>query len=187
MKVENIPSQYDSEASRWAAVQARDAGADGVFWYSVKSTGVYCRPSCAARPALRRNVAFHDSRSDAEGAGFRPCLRCKPDQPPLAERHAELVARACRLIDASEGEPDLDTLAQASAMSRFHFHRIFKAYTGITPKAYAVAGRAPVARVGGGADGDRRHLRCRIRLERALLCGRVRPAGDDAWALPRRW
>ena len=142
MKVENIPGQYASEEARWAAVQARDEGADGLFWYSVKSTGVYCRPSCAARPALRRNVAFHDSRLDAEAAGFRPCLRCKPEQPPLAARHAELVERACRLIDASEEAPDLDTLAQACGMSRFHFHRIFKTHTGITPKAYAAARRA---------------------------------------------
>jgi AraC family transcriptional regulator of adaptative response/methylated-DNA-[protein]-cysteine methyltransferase len=108
----------------------------------VSSTGVYCRPSCGARPALRRNVAFHASCVAAEQAGFRACLRCKPDQPPLAERHALAVAQACRLIDAAEEEPDLDSLAQACGMSRFHFHRIFKAHSGITPKAYAAAGRA---------------------------------------------
>jgi AraC family transcriptional regulator of adaptative response/methylated-DNA-[protein]-cysteine methyltransferase len=113
-----------------------------VFWYSVRSTGVYCRPSCAARPALRRNVAFHDSRAAAEQAGFRPCLRCKPDQPPLAERQAALVAQACRLIEAAEDAPDLDALAAAVGVSRFHFHRLFKAVTGITPKAYANAARA---------------------------------------------
>jgi AraC family transcriptional regulator of adaptative response/methylated-DNA-[protein]-cysteine methyltransferase len=133
---------YMSDEARWAAVQRRDAGADGVFWYSVRSTGVYCRPSCAARPALRRNVAFHDSRAAAEQAGFRPCLRCKPDQPPLAERQAALVAQACRLIEAAEDAPDLDALAAAVGVSRFHFHRLFKAVTGITPKAYANAARA---------------------------------------------
>ncbi|MDC8758560.1 bifunctional DNA-binding transcriptional regulator/O6-methylguanine-DNA methyltransferase Ada [Janthinobacterium fluminis] len=132
---------YASDAQRWAAVQQRDSGADGVFYYSVRSTGVYCRPSCAARPALRRNVAFHASREEAEQAGFRPCLRCKPDQPPLAERRAAAVAQACRLIDAAEQAPDLDALAAAVGMSRFHFHRIFKAQTGITPKAYAAARR----------------------------------------------
>ncbi|MET0322307.1 MAG: bifunctional DNA-binding transcriptional regulator/O6-methylguanine-DNA methyltransferase Ada [Duganella sp.] len=140
------PDPYRSDDDRWAAVQQRDAGADDVFWYSVRSTGVYCRPSCAARPALRRNVAFHDSRAEAEQAGFRPCLRCKPDQPPLAERQAAIVARACRLIDAAaaadEPVPDLDALAAAVGVSRFHFHRTFKAVTGITPKAYASAGRA---------------------------------------------
>lgn len=142
MKIESIPAKYRSETQRWEAVQARDGAADGVFWYSVRSTGVYCRPSCGARPALRRNVAFHDSRAEAEAAGFRPCQRCKPDQPPLAERHAQLVAQACRLIDASEAEPELDKLALACGVSRFHFHRIFKAQTGITPKAYARAQRA---------------------------------------------
>jgi AraC family transcriptional regulator of adaptative response/methylated-DNA-[protein]-cysteine methyltransferase len=133
---------FSTDAERWDAVQRRDAQADGVFWYSVSSTGVYCRPSCGARPALRRNVRFHDSCADAEQAGFRPCLRCKPDQPPLAERHAAAVAQACRLIDAAEEALDLDSLAQACGMSRFHFHRIFKAQTGITPKAYAAAQRA---------------------------------------------
>ncbi|MRX08621.1 bifunctional DNA-binding transcriptional regulator/O6-methylguanine-DNA methyltransferase Ada [Pseudoduganella sp. FT25W] len=133
---------YGSDAARWNAVQQRDAGADGAFWYSVSSTGVYCRPSCAARPALRKNVAFHDSREAAERAGFRPCLRCKPDQPPLAERQAAIVAQACRLIDEAEEAPDLDQLAAAVGVSRFYFHRMFKAVTGITPKAYANAARA---------------------------------------------
>ncbi|RSZ56767.1 bifunctional DNA-binding transcriptional regulator/O6-methylguanine-DNA methyltransferase Ada [Massilia atriviolacea] len=133
---------FGSDEARWAAVQRRDGGADGRFYYSVRTTGVYCRPSCGARAALRANVAFHASGADAERAGFRPCLRCKPDQPPLAERHARVVAQACRLIDASEAEPDLDSLATACGMSRFHFHRIFKQHTGITPKAYAAARRA---------------------------------------------
>lgn len=134
--------KYGNDEQRWAAVQRRDGGADEVFWYSVRSTGVYCRPSCAARPALRKNVAFHDSRAAAEQAGFRPCLRCKPDQPPLAERQAAVVAQACRLIDAAAEAPDLDSLAAAVGVSRFHFHRMFKAVTGITPKAYADAARA---------------------------------------------
>jgi len=133
---------YSSDEARWRAVQQRDGGADGVFWYSVRSTGVYCRPSCAARPALRKNVAFHDSRAQAEAAGFRPCLRCKPDQPPLAERQAAIVAQACHLIDASEEALDLDSLASAVGVSRFHFHRMFKTVTGITPKAYVNAARA---------------------------------------------
>ncbi|MES2758357.1 MAG: bifunctional DNA-binding transcriptional regulator/O6-methylguanine-DNA methyltransferase Ada [Pseudomonadota bacterium] len=136
------PAGYRGDAERWEAVQRRDPQADGHFYYSVSSTGVYCRPSCGARPALRSNVQFHDSRLEAEQAGFRACLRCKPDQPPLAERHAAAVAQACRLIDAAEEAPDLDSLAQACGMSRFHFHRIFKAHTGITPKAYCDAGRA---------------------------------------------
>jgi AraC family transcriptional regulator of adaptative response/methylated-DNA-[protein]-cysteine methyltransferase len=134
--------RYATDDARWVAVQRRDAQADGQFYYSVSSTGVYCRPSCGARPALRRNVAFHATCAEAEQAGFRACMRCKPDQPPLAERHAQAVAQACRLIDAAQEELDLDSLAQASGMSRFHFHRVFKAHTGITPKAYASARRA---------------------------------------------
>jgi AraC family transcriptional regulator of adaptative response/methylated-DNA-[protein]-cysteine methyltransferase len=140
---------FGTDAERWDALQRRDAAADGVFWYSVSSTGVYCKPSCGARAALRRNVRFHASCLDAEAAGFRACLRCKPNLPPLAERHAQAVAHACRLIDAAADSadtaadaPDLDTLALACGMSRFHFHRVFKSHTGITPKAYAAAGRA---------------------------------------------
>ena len=146
MKPVAIPAvhraRYRTDAERWDAVQQRDAQADGLFYYSVSSTGVYCRPSCGARAALRRNVRFHDSCLDAEQAGFRACLRCKPEQAPLAERHAALVAHACRLIDAAEAAFDLDSLARACAMSRFHFHRVFKAHTGITPRAYAAAQRA---------------------------------------------
>jgi AraC family transcriptional regulator of adaptative response/methylated-DNA-[protein]-cysteine methyltransferase len=133
---------FSTDDERWAAVQARSLDADGIFYYSVRTTGVYCQPSCPSRGARRVNVAFHASREDAEAAGFRPCLRCKPDQPPLAERQAAAVAQACRLIEAALEEPDLETLARACGMSRFHFHRVFKAHTGITPKAYAAARRA---------------------------------------------
>lgn len=133
---------YIGDDARWAAVQQRDKAADGQFYYSVRSTGVYCKPSCAARPALRKNVAFHDSCAAAEAAGFRPCLRCKPDQPPLEERQAQAVEQACRLIEQAEEAPDLATLAEAVGISRYHFHRIFKAHTGLTPKAYADGRRA---------------------------------------------
>jgi len=133
---------YGTDAERWDALQRRDARADGRFWYAVSSTGVYCRPSCGARAALRRNVRFYASWLDAEQAGFRPCLRCQPKLAPLAERQACAVAQACHLIDAAAASPGLDSLAEAYGMSRFHFHRVFKAHTGITPKAYAAAGRA---------------------------------------------
>jgi AraC family transcriptional regulator of adaptative response/methylated-DNA-[protein]-cysteine methyltransferase len=133
---------YDSNAdARWAAVQRRDRAADGQFWYAVRTTGVYCRPSCGARPALRANVSFHASTEAAEQAGFWPCRRCKPDQPPLAERHAALVERMCRLIEAADTAPDLASLAEVLGASQFHLHRLFKAHTGITPKAYAAAQR----------------------------------------------
>jgi AraC family transcriptional regulator, regulatory protein of adaptative response / methylated-DNA-[protein]-cysteine methyltransferase len=132
---------FVDDEERWAAVQQRDAGADGQFYYAVRTTGVYCRPSCPSRHALRANICFHASAQAAEQAGFRPCLRCKPNLPPLAERHAALVAQMCRLIEEAETAPDLDSLAQASGISRFHFHRIFKAQTGLTPKAYAAGVR----------------------------------------------
>jgi len=157
MKIESFAEPYASVEARWAAVQGRDRGADGVFYYSVRTTGVYCRPSCGARPALRANVAFHASCLDAESAGFRPCLRCKPDQPPLLERQAQLVAEACRLIDAAEDSLDLDAVARAVGMSRFHFQRVFKTHAGVTPKAYAAArraGRVRAALLGAGSVTD---------------------------------
>jgi AraC family transcriptional regulator, regulatory protein of adaptative response / methylated-DNA-[protein]-cysteine methyltransferase len=127
---------------RWAAVRARDASADGTFFYSVKTTGVYCRPSCAARPARPENIAFHANTAAAERAGFRPCKRCKPDQPPLAERQAAQVARLCRLIESGDEVPTLEELASHVGLSAFHTHRLFKTVTGVTPRAYAAAHRA---------------------------------------------
>jgi AraC family transcriptional regulator of adaptative response/methylated-DNA-[protein]-cysteine methyltransferase len=127
---------------RWAAVQAHDAHADGTFFYSVRTTGVYCRPSCAARPARPENIAFHATAAEAELAGFRPCKRCKPDQPSLAEQHAVMVTEACRTIEQAESAPTLEQLAAPTGLSPFHFHRIFKAVTGLTPKQYALAHRA---------------------------------------------
>jgi AraC family transcriptional regulator of adaptative response/methylated-DNA-[protein]-cysteine methyltransferase len=118
---------------RWAAVTTRDAGADGAFFYSVATTGVYCRPSCGARPARPENVAFHRTAADAEQAGFRPCKRCRPGEPPLAERQAALVAELCRLIEGSEETPRLEELADRAGLSASHVHRLFRAVTGVTP------------------------------------------------------
>jgi len=127
---------------RWRSVLARDPKADGTFFYSVRSTGVYCRPSCAARPARPENVKFHLTCEDAEQAGFRACKRCKPNQPPLAEQHAAIVADVCRLIENAETPPDLVQLSEHAGMSLYYFHRVFKTVTGLTPKAYAAAHRA---------------------------------------------
>jgi len=135
------PSSLD-DASCWRAVERRDRAADGTFVYSVRTTGVYCRPACAARLPRRENVMFHVSCAEAERAGFRPCKRCRPNAPALAEAHATVVACACRLIEQAEEPPTLDDLAQAAGMSRFHFHRVFKAGTGVTPKAYIAGDRA---------------------------------------------
>jgi AraC family transcriptional regulator of adaptative response/methylated-DNA-[protein]-cysteine methyltransferase len=133
---------------RWAAVVARDPAADGEFVYSVRTTGVYCRPSCAARLARPENVRFHATCADAERAGFRPCKRCRPDQPSPAGQQAAKVAEACRLIEASDEPPSLDELARSVGLSPYHFHRVFKTVTGVTPKAYATAHRTKRVRAG---------------------------------------
>ncbi len=127
---------------RWAAVVARDPAADGKFFYAVNTTGVYCRPSCASRPARPENVQFHATRAGAERAGFRPCKRCKPEQPPLVERYAAMVVKVCRLIERAETMPSLASLAAQAGLSAHHFHRVFKLATGLTPKGYAAAQRA---------------------------------------------
>ena len=127
--------------TRWAAIVAREAASDGIFVYSVETTGVYCRPSCVARRPNRANVRFHDTVAEAERAGFRPCKRCKPSEPSLVEQHSEKVREACRLIETAEEAPKLDDLAASVGLSPYHFHRIFKAALGLTPKAYATAHR----------------------------------------------
>jgi AraC family transcriptional regulator, regulatory protein of adaptative response / methylated-DNA-[protein]-cysteine methyltransferase len=126
---------------RWTSVVARDPAADGTFYYSVRTTGVYCRPSCAARHARPENVHFHATREDAENAGFRPCKRCKPDQASLVEQYAEKVTEACRIIEASDNLPRLEELAARVGVSMYHFHRVFKQVTGLTPRTYAAAHR----------------------------------------------
>jgi AraC family transcriptional regulator of adaptative response/methylated-DNA-[protein]-cysteine methyltransferase len=132
---------FPDDEARWNAVVHRDRNADGVFYYSVKTTGVYCRPSCGSRLARRENVGFHSCCEDAERAGFRACKRCRPNEQGLGEQRAAAVLTACRTIEQGAEAPDLTALAQAAGMSRFHFHRIFKAVTGLTPKGYAKAHR----------------------------------------------
>jgi AraC family transcriptional regulator of adaptative response/methylated-DNA-[protein]-cysteine methyltransferase len=138
----SAPYEILTDEQRWEAVRRRDPVAVGAFYYSVRTTGVYCRPTCAARLPRRENVAFHATCADAERAGFRPCKRCRPNEPTLGVRHALAVRNACRLIETSETLPSLAALAEAAGLSRFHFHRIFKEATGVTPKAYGDAWRA---------------------------------------------
>lgn len=137
-----IAEAADSDSDRWEALRRRDPAADGRFVYAVRSTGVYCRPSCAARPARPENVVFYAGNAEAERAGFRPCKRCRPDGPSQNDRRAEAVARACRLIEEAEEAPPLEELATEAGMSPHHFHRIFKQVTGVTPRAYVQANRA---------------------------------------------
>lgn len=131
---------------RWLAVLGRDAAADGRFVYAVKTTGVYCRPSCPSRAPRRENVTFHADPAAAEQAGFRPCKRCRPTEASLAERRATIVAALCRFIDEADEPPTLEALARRVGQSPYHVHRLFKAATGLTPRAYAVAQRAQRAR-----------------------------------------
>jgi AraC family transcriptional regulator, regulatory protein of adaptative response / methylated-DNA-[protein]-cysteine methyltransferase len=126
---------------RWLSVVNRDPAADEHFYYSVRTTGVYCKPSCAARLPRPENVQFYLTREAAEKAGFRPCKRCKPGQPAAAERNADKIAAACRLIERSDEVPSLEYLASLVGMSAYHFHRTFKAITGLTPKEFAEAYR----------------------------------------------
>ena len=153
---------------RWARCLARDKAADGTFVLGVKTTGIYCRPSCSARHPLPRNVMFHATPADAERAGFRACKRCRPND--AMPTHADAVAAACRTIETAESAPTLDALALEAGLSPHHFHRVFKAATGVTPRAYAAAHRT--RRVQDGmkvAHRDRGHLRRRLQLRQPLL------------------
>jgi len=135
MNSESIPDPD----SAWRAVIARDRAADGRFVTGVLTTGIYCRPSCAARHPKRENVRFFADGKAARTAGLRACLRCRPDDQAADEAG---IARAISLIEAAEEPPSLDTLAAVAGYSPFHFHRIFRRATGVTPAAYARAHRA---------------------------------------------
>jgi AraC family transcriptional regulator of adaptative response/methylated-DNA-[protein]-cysteine methyltransferase len=131
-------ASIDPDAA-WTAVLARDKGHDGRFVTGVLTTGIYCRPSCAARHPKRENVRFFASGAEAGAAGLRACLRCRPDE---VSREAQALERALAMIEAAEEPPSLDALAAAAGYSPYHFHRIFKRATGVTPAVYARAKRA---------------------------------------------
>ncbi|OPA89487.1 bifunctional transcriptional regulator/O6-methylguanine-DNA methyltransferase [Pseudomonas fluorescens] len=133
---------------RWAAILARDPKADSLFVYGVKTTGVYCRPSSVSRLPRPENVEFFDTPAQAEAAGYRPSKRAVGDQTQRAAQHAQRVADACRHIEQADTPPSLDTLASRAGLSPFHFHRVFKSVTGLTPKAYASAHRSRKLRDG---------------------------------------
>lgn len=140
--------QYTTDAARWSALSARDRAADGYFYYGVRTTGVYCRPSCGARRARPENVRFFDGIEAARQAGLRPCKRCRPDAVLRPDRQAALIAQACRNIESAEQMPTLASLAQEAQLSRFHFHRLFKRQVGLTPRQYMHAVRAQRVRDG---------------------------------------
>ncbi|MGC2787264.1 MAG: bifunctional DNA-binding transcriptional regulator/O6-methylguanine-DNA methyltransferase Ada [Roseiarcus sp.] len=131
---------HDEE--RWQAVKRRDPAFDGKFFFAVRTTGVFCRPSCASRPAKRENVSFFSTATEAEKAGYRACKRCRPDKLGAPDPQIEAVKRACAEIEQAEEAPKLAELAAGAGLSPYHFHRVFKAITGVTPKAYAAETRA---------------------------------------------
>jgi AraC family transcriptional regulator, regulatory protein of adaptative response / methylated-DNA-[protein]-cysteine methyltransferase len=130
-----------SDDAKWAAVVARDRQWDGQFIVSVTSTGIYCKPSCPSRQPKRTNVRFHKTCADAEAAGFRACKRCQPNDTSGLHLHADTVAEACRIIRDADQPPSLTALANAVGLSAHHFHRVFKAIVGVTPKAFAMTVR----------------------------------------------
>ncbi len=138
------------DEERWQAVKRRDPAFDGKFLFAVRTTGIYCRPSCASRPAKRENVSFFETGAAAERAGYRACKRCRPDKLGAPDPQLEAVKRACARIEQAEEAPKLAELAASAGLSPYHFHRVFKAITGVTPKAYAAQTRA-----GRAADGLR--------------------------------
>lgn len=139
-------TQYMNDEGRWQAVQARDPAADGHFVFAVTTTGIFCRPSCRARQPLRRNVRFFDDAQAAAAAGFRPCKRCQPEREDALARQRERIVEACRLLERSETPLTLEALSRQVAMSPYHFHRLFKAITGLTPRAWQQARRASKVR-----------------------------------------
>jgi AraC family transcriptional regulator, regulatory protein of adaptative response / methylated-DNA-[protein]-cysteine methyltransferase len=130
------------DEERWQAIKRRDSALDGKFVFAVRTTGVYCRPSCASRPAKRENVSFFPTGAEAEMAGYRACKRCRPDKLGAPDPQMEAVKRACERIEQAEEAPKLAELAARAGLSPYHFHRVFKAITGVTPKAYAAETRA---------------------------------------------
>lgn len=138
---ETTPPTVTDPAECWRAIVERDPQADGTFFYSVRTTGIYCRPSCASRRPRRENVRFHRSCQEAELAGFRPCKRCRPHERASRSPQAAAIIRACRLIEQSRDPLPTATLAQSVGMSAAHFHRTFRAHMNITPKQYSQAHR----------------------------------------------
>jgi AraC family transcriptional regulator of adaptative response/methylated-DNA-[protein]-cysteine methyltransferase len=137
-----MPPHPTEQDRRLAQITARDRTADGIFWYSVATTGVYCRPSCPSRAANPANIALHATPSAARAAGFRPCLRCRPDDPNPRSALIARIEAACRQIESAAEPPSLTQLTATAGLSPAHFHRSFKTITGLTPKAYAAAHRA---------------------------------------------
>ena len=131
-----LKKAFRSETDRWNAVVTCDAEADGVFYYSVKTTGVFCRPSCSSRQPLRKNVLFHATAKAARHAGFRPCKRCRPEQTPSDLPQAQAVIKVCRMLESCEQRPPMESLAAETGLSASRLHRVFQNHVGLTPGEY---------------------------------------------------
>src|SRR5262252_1712733 len=173
-----------AEDPRWARIVARDKTADGHLWYSVYTTGVYCRPSCPSRTANPNNVQLHDTLEGAKATGFRPCKRCNPDGPSIDCENAGLVAKACRIIEESEEEPSLENLAKAVGRSPSYFHRIFRGRRRGDAKGLcrgASCKKGPPG-IGVRQQRHRNNLRCGFQLQRTFLREVDGHAGHDTVA-----
>jgi AraC family transcriptional regulator, regulatory protein of adaptative response / methylated-DNA-[protein]-cysteine methyltransferase len=137
----NGTKTYATDAARYRAFETRDAAAEGHFIIAVKTTGIYCRPGCPARPPKRENVEFFATIGQARAAGYRACLRCKPDEPAQGVKIAKVVTEACRKLERDEQVPSVASLAKAAGFSEGRFHKLFKQATGLSPKQYALAKR----------------------------------------------
>ena len=122
----------------WRAVEARDARFDGAFVFGVKTTGIFCRPSCSARKPKRENVQFFAETAEAEACGYRSCLRCRPTHAASADPQVVMAVAACREIEEMP-EASLDELAGTAGLSTYHFQRRFKEIVGVSPKKYSEA------------------------------------------------
>ena len=145
-RIESSPFRTDDR--RWEAIERREVSADGAFVYAVRTTGIFCRPTCRSRRPNRSNVAFFDDADGAERAGFRPCKRCEPTAPRPEVGHASAVARACSMIEGSDTIPTLGDLAAGVGLSPGYFHRVFKRTLGVTPKEFAMSLRTQRLRDG---------------------------------------
>ncbi len=128
---------FETEEARWEAVLNRDPEARSAFVYAVATTGIYCRPTCPSRRPRRRNATFYDTAALADGAGYRPCKRCRPEDESFQEKADRRIIEACRILEESEERPTLSQLAAEIGLSPFHFQRLFKETVGLTPKEYA--------------------------------------------------
>jgi AraC family transcriptional regulator, regulatory protein of adaptative response / methylated-DNA-[protein]-cysteine methyltransferase len=144
MKTEHSTATFSNDETRWNALLSRDSSADGEFFYAVRTTGVFCRPSCASRQPRRDNVEFFDTPKQAEAAGYRACKRC---QPGSLSRELAIVERACKALDADpQQRVTLAELSRAVHVSPFHLQRLFSRVVGVSPRQYQAARRADTLR-----------------------------------------